>query len=54
MLDLNQIRREFAAFMAADPTRWRMDAALAHVCEMAYRKGLEDGAKPVEDQESAK
>lgn len=43
MLDLNKIREEFAAHLAADPTRFRMDSALAHVVTMAYRKGLEDG-----------
>lgn len=43
MLDLNEVRREFSTHLAADPTRWRMDSALAHVVTMAYRKGLEDG-----------
>ena len=43
MLDLNKIREEFAAHLAADPTRFRMDSALAHVVTLAYRKGLEDG-----------
>lgn len=43
MLDLNYIRQEFAEFLAKDPTRWRMDAALAHVVQLAYQRGLEDG-----------
>lgn len=42
MLDLNDIRTEFASFLAKDPTKWRMDAALAHVVQLAYRKGLAD------------
>lgn len=42
MLDLNAIRTEFAAFLARDPTRWRMDAALAHVVTVAYQQGLAD------------
>lgn len=44
MLDLNDARREYAEFLRTDPkARWRMDAALAHVVEWAYRRGLEDG-----------
>jgi len=46
MLDLNQIRREFAEFLAQDPTRFRMDAALAHVVTRAYQQGIQD-AQPV-------
>ena len=42
MLDLNKIREEFAAHLAADPTRFRMDSALAHVVTMAYRQGIKD------------
>jgi len=43
LLDLNQIRAEYAQFLAADPqAKWRMDAALAHVVTLAYRRGLED------------
>lgn len=49
MLDLNLLRSEFAEHLSADPLRFSMDKALAHVCEMAYRKGLEDG-KAVTDQ----
>lgn len=43
MLDLNEIRAEFATFLAEDPTRFRMDAALAHVVTMAYQRGVADG-----------
>ena len=42
---LDDMRKEFATFLAADPAgRFRMDAALAHVVTIAYRRGLEDGA----------
>ena len=47
MLDLNKIREEFAAHLAADPTRFRMDSALAHVVTMAYRQGVSDAAAPL-------
>lgn len=43
MLDLNRIRKEFADFLSADPTRFRMDAALAHVVTIAYQQGINDG-----------
>ena len=43
MLDLDAIRAEFAAHLAANSgQRWRLDASVAHVVEIAYRKGLED------------
>lgn len=42
MLDLNDVRAEFAAHLSADPTRWRMDSALAHVVTKAYQKGISD------------
>lgn len=45
-LDLNDARRIFAEHLANDPaTRWRMDAALAHVVEWAYQRGMQDGAE---------
>lgn len=45
MLDLNTIRQEFAGHLAKDPAaRWRMDAALAHVAQVAYTKGAADAA----------
>ena len=42
MIDLNNVRKEFAAFLSADPGRFRMDAALAHVVTMAYQQGIKD------------
>lgn len=45
MLDLDAIRAEFARHLAANSgQRWRLDASVAHVCEVAYRQGLADGA----------
>jgi len=51
MLNLDDIRKEFAAFLADNAkARWRMDAALAHVVTLAYEKGIADGKaeKPAE------
>lgn len=42
-----EIREEFAAHLAADPTRFRMDSALAHVVTMAYQQGISDAAAPL-------
>lgn len=42
MIDLNNVRKEFAAFLSADPGRFRRDAALAHVVTMAYQQGIKD------------
>ena len=42
MIDLNNVRKEFAAFISSDPGRFRMDAALAHVVTMAYQQGIKD------------
>ena len=45
-LDLNEMRAEFARFLHTDPkTRWRLDAALAHVLTVAYTRGLADGER---------
>jgi len=45
MLDLNQVRADFAAHLAANAsTRHSLDAALMHVVERSYQRGLEDGA----------
>ena len=52
MLDLNQIRREFAEFLAQDPTRFRIDAALAHVVTRAYQQGIQD-AQPIVKPQTA-
>jgi hypothetical protein len=44
MLLLDEMRAEFARFLAEDPQgRWRMDKALAHVVSLAYTKGVNDG-----------
>jgi len=44
MLCLDTIRQEFARFLSEDPGgRWRMDAALAHVVQLAYQQGIKDG-----------
>lgn len=41
---LDDLRAEFARFLAEDPNgKHRMDAALAHIATLAYRKGLDDG-----------
>ena len=41
---LDEMRQEFARFLATDPAgRFRMDAALAHVVTIAYRRGMLDG-----------
>lgn len=46
MIELNELRAAFAAHLSADPLRFSMDKALAHVCQLAYQRGLEDGANP--------
>ena len=49
MLSLDDIRNEFARFLADNPdARWRMDAALAHVVEIAYQAGIAEGAAEIE------
>lgn len=43
MLDLNQIRADFAAHLGTHAgNRHSLDAALMHVVERAYQKGLSD------------
>lgn len=43
MLDLNQVRADFATFLAGNADkRHSLDAALMHVVEAAYQKGLAD------------
>lgn len=50
MLDLDDIRAEFARHLAANAgQRWRLDATIAHVCEIAYRAGLADAERASED-----
>ena len=43
MLDINQIRADFAGYLQAHAaSRHSLDAALMHVVEMAYRQGYTD------------
>jgi len=43
MLDLNQVRADFAGYLAGNASkRHSLDAALMHVVEAAYQKGLND------------
>lgn len=44
MIDGNQLREEFGRYLAEHKaTRWGMDAALMHVCKIAYDAGRADG-----------
>ena len=44
MLDGNDLRAEFARYLTEHThTRWGLDAALMHVCKIAYDQGLQDG-----------
>lgn len=44
MLDINHIRAELARELADTAShRHSLDAAVMHVVEIAYRRGLEDG-----------
>jgi len=43
MICLDQLREEFARYLAEHTeTRWGMDAALMHVCRIAYEQGRAD------------
>ena len=43
MLDGNDLRAEFARYLTEHThTRWGLDAALMHVCRIAYDAGLTD------------
>jgi len=43
MIDGNQLREEFGRYLAEHKaTRWGMDAALMHVCKIAYDAGRAD------------
>lgn len=45
MIDGNQLREEFGRYLAEHKaTRWGMDAALMHVCRIAYDAGRADEA----------
>lgn len=50
-LDLNDMRSEFAAHLAADPGRFSMDVALAHVLRLAYERGVQDGEDSRKEEE---
>lgn len=53
MIDINQIRADFAAYLAEHAaTRHSLDAALMHVVGAAYRKGLEDGMAAAQPDET--
>jgi hypothetical protein len=44
-LDLNEVRAEFAAYLASNANkRHSLDAALMHVVQSAYQKGMADAA----------
>ena len=44
MLDGNDLRAEFARYLTEHThTRWGLDAALMHVCRIAYDQGVKDG-----------
>lgn len=46
MLDLNQVRADFAQYLASNANkRHSLDAALMHVVEQAYQKGIADASK---------
>lgn len=46
MLDLNQVRKDFAEYLASNANkRHSLDAALMHVVENAYQKGMDDAQK---------
>ena len=45
MLDLNQVRADFATYLASNANkRHSLDAALMHVVQKAYQKGMADAA----------
>lgn len=45
MIDGNLLRAEFAKYLNEHThTRWGLDAALMHVCRIAYEQGAKDGA----------
>jgi hypothetical protein len=44
LIDGNLLRAEFAKYLNEHThTRWGLDAALMHVCRMAYEQGVKDG-----------
>lgn len=54
MLDLNDIRAQFAAFLASNANkRNSLDAALMHVVEQAYQRGIADGIEQEKEAREA-
>lgn len=44
MIDGNELRAEYARYLKEHThTRWDLDAALMHVCKIAYQQGVTDG-----------
>jgi hypothetical protein len=44
VIDGNELRTEFARYLSEHThTRWGLDAALMHVCKIAYQQGVKDG-----------
>ena len=53
MIDGNKLREEFGRYLAEHKsTRWGMDAALMHVCKIAYDAGKADGPGAVPREEA--
>jgi hypothetical protein len=49
VLDLNQVRANFAEFLASNANRRHsLDAALMHVVERAYQQGIDDAGVKIE------
>ena len=45
MLDINEIRRQMAEYLAANAAhRHSIDAAVMHVVQIAYQQGMADGS----------
>lgn len=45
MLDLNQVRADFANYLASNANkRHSLDAAMMHVVQAAYQKGMADAS----------
>lgn len=42
MLNLNDLRREFARYVVEENQRGSFDAALFHILKIAYQKGRDD------------
>ena len=54
MIDGNKLRAEFGKYLTEHThTRWGLDAALMHVCKMAYQQGLKDGLQQGEVSEQS-